>query len=306
MRVFGLTILVALGIVTATAEGAGFDIVGHRGTRGYRPENTIPAFQKALELGATKVEADVVATKDDRIVVSHDPEVSRDLCRGPYVGRRFKTLTLEQVRKMDCGTRRVNDQFKKTQLAVPGAHIPELGQILRVVRPTPERLLVEIKLDPTNKRDYIPQKRMVRLLARTIRKQGMTRRVTVQSFNWGALRALARVEPKLRLVALANSVTVYPNSPWLGGVRVSAKPFTAGLSAAASRAGFDGIAAAAPLISPTIIAGAHERGMRVLAYTVDDPARMAALIGMDVDGIVTDFPDRLREEARKSGVRIAR
>jgi glycerophosphoryl diester phosphodiesterase len=301
-----LTLLAVLGIGVAVAEAAGFDIVGHRGTRGYRPENTIPAFQEALKLGATKVEADLVATKDDRVVVSHDPRVSRDLCKGPYVGRRFKTLTLEQVRRMDCGTRRVNDQFKKTQLAVPGAHIPELGQILRVVRPTPERLLVEMKLDPTNKRDFIPQKRFVRLVARTIRKQQMTGRVTVQSFNWGALRALARVQPKLRLVGLANSVTVYPNSPWLGGVKISPKPFTAGLSAAGFRAGFDGIAAAAPLISPTIIEGAHARGMRVFAYTVDDPAKMADLIGMDVDGIVTDFPDRLREEATKSGVRIAR
>jgi glycerophosphoryl diester phosphodiesterase len=291
-----------------TVPAGAFQVIGHRGSRGYRPENTIAAFQKAVRLGANVVEADLLSTRDGYIVVSHERRITRLLCRGPHIGRLIKKLTLKQVRRHDCGTRRPpdpkTDVISRTQRPVKGAHIPELGQILRLIRPTRARLLLEIKVDPTNLPESPRRRPFLRQLRHLVRKLGMVRRVAVESYDWRSLKLLRRMEPRIKRVGLASSDTIYPGSPWLGGVRLHRAPEGKGIVRAAARTRFDGIAPDADLVTRTMVATAHARGLRVLPYTVDSPKEMARLIALGIDGLITDYPDRLRRQARLAGRRL--
>ncbi len=294
-------------VVAASASAAGFEVVGHRGARGLRPENTIPAFVEGVKAGATAVEADVVVTKDRHVVVSHERRLADLQCRGPYIGRFVKNLTLAQVRRMDCGRRDAHDGLSKTQVPVPGAHIPRLDQLLRLVRPARRvRILLEIKFDAVAPRETVGRRAYAEEVTAAIRKARMVGRVTVQSYDWGALREVARREPRLGLMALASALTVYPGSPWLGGAQVPSGPFQGGLAVAADNAGFDGLSPAAAEISPGLLSAAHARGLGVVPYTVDSPAQMRGLIAMGVDGLISDYPDRLRSEADAAGAALAR
>lgn len=300
-------ILAVAAFAPAAAQAAGFEVVGHRGARGLRPENTIAGFAEAVRVGATAVEADVVITHDRHVVVSHERRLRPLQCTGPYEGRLIRTITLAQLWRMDCGTRHADDSLSRTQVAVPGSHMPALSQILRLVRPSRRtRVIVELKLDPTLPRETFGTKAFADRVVATIRRERMVRRTTVQSFDWAGLRAVARLEPRLRLTALASTSTVYPHSPWLDGAYVRGDPFKGGLSGAVYRAGFDAVSPAAAQLTPELLYGAQSRGVEVIPYTVDSEARMRELIAMGVNGIVTDYPDRLRATARRMGVVIAR
>jgi glycerophosphoryl diester phosphodiesterase len=112
----------------------------------------------------------------------------------------------------------------------------------------------------------------------------------VQSFDWRVLRAVARLEPRLRLQALANDLTFYRGSAWLAGLQAGRLP------SAARRAGFDALALPRSMVTRELMAGARRRGLEVLGYTIDAPATMRALMALGADGVITDHPDRLRRE----------
>jgi glycerophosphoryl diester phosphodiesterase len=258
------------------ADARGFDVIGHRGARGLAPENTLVGFMKGAEVGATTVEADVTLTRDRHVIVRHEIRVSRDVCRGPNQRRFFKNLTLRQVRRLDCGMD-----------AMPGAHVPELAQVYRAV-PRRVQVLVEPKTNPYLARYTFPVRVVAREVVRTIRRAHGVRRTTVQSFDWRMLRTIGRLEPRLRLQALATGITVFPGSRWAHGAGSVAE-----VPAAAQRFGFDAVALPRLEVTPDLVADSHTRSLRVVAFTVDDPAKMSALIGLGADGIITDYPDRL-------------
>src|ERR1700692_1040101 len=97
---------------------------GHRGARAMRPENTIPAFEYAIKAGVDVLELDMAVTKDDVIVVSHDPLLNSEICKGPGAPQPIRTLTLSELRQWDCGALR-NPKFPK-QTPIRGTHIPTL------------------------------------------------------------------------------------------------------------------------------------------------------------------------------------
>ncbi len=266
---------------TASAPAAAFDVIGHRGGGRPAPDNTINAFRQGVAVGAEVVEADVSLTRDLRVIVRHDLRVGN--CTGPYQRRFFKNLTLRQVRRLDCGA---------------GTHVPLLAQVYRAVPDT--QVLVEAKIDPYAPRSTFAPRVVARHIVETIRASRAIRRTTVQSFDWRVLREIGRRAPRLRLQALANDVTLFPGSRWLGGVRVRSKPFQSGLPSAIQRAGFDALAVSYGKLSPRLVEAAHGRGQRIVTYTVDDPAKMDRAIGLGVDGIISNYPDRLLGEARKT------
>ena len=104
-----LAALVVLGAGAEAASAHSFDLEGHRGTRGLRPENTLAAFGKALQIGVTTLELDTGVTKDGVVVVSHERRISSLECQGPYVGKLIHELTYAQIQKLDCGTRHPAD-----------------------------------------------------------------------------------------------------------------------------------------------------------------------------------------------------
>jgi glycerophosphoryl diester phosphodiesterase len=285
-------------LAVLAADAQAFEVVGHRGARGLRPENTISAFQTGVHVGATTVEADVTLTRDQHVIVRHDPAVNSLLCTGPNQGYLYRDLTLRQVLKLDCGTRHADDWLARRQTPVPGSHVPTLGQVYRAT-PNRVRVIVEPKTDPYHPGRTFGPRRVARRVVDAIRAAHGGWRTTVQSFDWRVLLAVQRIAPRLRLQALANDETAYRGSAWLGGVRLTSAPFRYGLPTAADHAGFAALGLPLEKVSDELVYSAHHRGLKVLTYTLDARPRMEAALDLGVDGIITDFPGRLRNALRR-------
>jgi glycerophosphoryl diester phosphodiesterase len=126
-RVYLLPAVFALSIMSSPAESK-ILVHGHRGARALRPENTIPAFEYAIQAGADVLEMDVAVTKDNVLVISHDPHINAEICTGPHPGIAIHELTLAELRQYDCGALK-NPHFPRQQ-PVPGTRIPTLDEVL--------------------------------------------------------------------------------------------------------------------------------------------------------------------------------
>ncbi|PZF94078.1 glycerophosphodiester phosphodiesterase family protein [Micromonospora deserti] len=307
-----------------------FDVQAHRGGLGLRVESTLASFGNALQLGVNTLELDVQITEDGQAVVTHDRRVSGTKCvdtapvtpgdpEFPYVGRYVNTLSLAQVRTLDCGSRTLPD--RPGQLAVPGARMPLLREVFALVkryRADDVTLNVETKVEAGAPAETAPREQFVQVTAAEIRAAGLLRQVTIQSFDWGALMRMRQVEPRLPLVALTNHdflQTGQPGaSPWLGGLDIDdfgGDPIRAirsfGADAFSPVHGFpqNGTVtdpAYRPYVTRELMAHAHRNGIRVIPWTVNDVPTMAKLIDDGVDGIITDYPDRLRDLLAQRGM----
>jgi len=306
-----------------------FDLQAHRGGVAMTVENTLPAFANALELGVSTLELDVQITADGYAVVTHDRDLNPAKCvdtapafpgdpQYPYVpGETYiKDLTLAQVRTIDCGSLR-QPQFPGQELH-PGARIPLLSEVFDLVddyRARQVTLNVETKVEAGAPEETAPREQFVQVVAREVRRAGLVRQVTIQSFDWGSLMRMRQVEPRLPLVALTNGQQFLQQgepgaSPWLGGLDID--DFDGSLQerfvAAAASFGADAVSPVhgdpqdgtvedpdyVPFTTPELVDAAHEAGMRVVPWTVDDPATIESLMDLGVDGLITDAPDVLR------------
>jgi glycerophosphoryl diester phosphodiesterase len=322
-----------LAAVPASAEHRqDFDIQGHRGGLGLTVESTIASFSRGLELGVSTLELDVQITQDGYAVVTHDRKVSGSKCKDtapytpgdpeyPYVGKYINTLTLKQVKQLDCGS--LPQANFPGQTPDPGARMPQLRDVFDLVHrfhANDVKLNVETKVEAGAPSETAPREQFVQVVAQEIRKAHIARQVTIQSFDWGALMRMHQVAPELPLVALTNYdflQTGQPGkSPWLGGIDIddfggdlvkAAKSF--GASAISPVAGFpqDGKITDPgyrPYVTADMVSSAHQAGMKVIPWTVDDPATMQSLIDKGIDGLITDYPDRLRTVVAANGFRL--
>src|SRR5262249_54757592 len=177
--------------------GAAFDLEGHRGTRGLRPENTLAAFGKALQIGVTTLELDAGGTKDGVVVVSHERRISSLECQdtggNQFVGQLIRDLTYAQIQTFDCGTRHpadpTTDPFVGTQQPGPGTHMPKLGQVFELANrygADDVQLDIETKIDPTVS-DTVGYVTFTQNVLGVIEQYGMVQRSFLQSFDWRTL-----------------------------------------------------------------------------------------------------------------------
>jgi glycerophosphoryl diester phosphodiesterase len=309
-----------------------FDLQAHRGGLGLVVESALPAFANALELGVSTLELDVQITEDGQAVVTHDRRISDRKCRDtapavagdpefPYVGKYLNTLTLQQVRTMDCGSWTLAEF--PGQRAVPGAPMATLREVFDLVRRYRARgvkLNVETKVEAGAPSETAPREQFVQVTLGEIRRAGLLRQVTIQSFDWGALMRMRELEPRLPLVALTNRdflQTGQPGaSPWLGGLDIDdfgGDPLKAvksfGAQAFSPVHGFpqNGKITDAnyqPYVTKDMVDQAHALGIKVIPWTVDDEATMNKLIDDGVDGLITDYPDRLRQVMDAHGLKL--
>ncbi|MFI7440832.1 glycerophosphodiester phosphodiesterase family protein [Nonomuraea indica] len=330
----------ALTLPTAVAHADEFhdasrntlDLQAHRGGLGLVVESSLPAFANALELGVSTLELDVQITEDGQAVVTHDRRISNRKCRDtapavagdpefPYVGKYINTLTLRQVRTMDCGTQTLAEF--PGQRAVPGAPMATLGEVFDLVnryRARGVRLNVETKVEAGAPHETAPREQFVQVTAAEIRRARLLNQVTIQSFDWGALMRMREVEPRLPLVALTNRdflQTGRPGaSPWLGGIDIddfggdplgAVKSF--GADAFSPVHGFPQNGKVTdpgyqPYVTKAMVDQAHDLGIKVIPWTVDDEPTMNKLIDDGVDGIITDYPDKLRQVMADRGLKL--
>jgi len=255
---------------------------GHRGARAVLPENTMAAFEYAIDRGVDAIEMDVVVTKDDVPVISHDPITNPMICSSPD-GRRayIRMLTFAELRNWDCGSL-VNPQFPK-QTPVPGARIPSLDEVLALADRGSFLFNIEVKMcrpeiDPA-------PGRVAKLVLESIDRRKLRRRVIVQSFDFRVLLAMRAVAPDIRRAALYED-------PRLGDFVSVARTAGAGV-----------IAPHKKMVTTAQVAAAHDENMPVIPWTANTPEEWDALIACGVDGIITDDPAALISYLEQKGLR---
>ncbi|TYP88607.1 glycerophosphodiester phosphodiesterase family protein [Blastococcus xanthinilyticus] len=334
-----------LGLVATAAPAAAdsprhFDLQAHRGGIALTVENTLPAFANALELGVSTLELDVQITEDGKAVVTHDRKISGTKCLDtgpatpgdpeyPYVGDYVHTLTLAQVRTLDCGSQRL-PAYPEQELS-PGEQMPLLSEVFELARDYKARKVtfnIETKVEAGAPEETAPREQFVQIVSDLIMEAKVQRHVTIQSFDWGTLMRMKEVAPNLPVVALTNGqqflqAGVPGASPWLGGIDIDdfmteGRSLQEAYVAAVDSFGADAVSPVhgtpqngsvadpgyVPFTTPELVDAAHAAGMDVIPWTVNDRPTMEHLIGIGVDGLITDRPDLLREILAERGFRL--
>jgi glycerophosphoryl diester phosphodiesterase len=288
MKGFFIFLLFVGGDLTAQSYIPKFDIQGHRGARGLRPENTIPAFLMALDSGVTTIEMDVAVTKDKQLVLSHEPWMAASICTDPS-GKLFdeKTeqknniyhMTYDQVKQWDCGSKG-NARFP--QQSVMNVGKPLLSDVIVAVENHIKNFTryevdysIEIKTMQAGDNKFHPRpEEFSDLVFNLIDQYLPLDRIVIQSFDFRVLKYWHEKYPQVRLAALVeNKKTMDENLADLG--------FTPSIYSPDFR-----------LIKREDVKELHAKKIRVIPWTVNEPKDMLALKGMDVDGFITDYPDR--------------
>ena len=237
-----------------------------------RPENTLPAFEYAIEQGVDALELDMAVTKDNVIVVSHDPVLHGPVCSGPAERAVIHDLTLAEVKKWDCGAKQ-NPAFPKQQ-AVPGTRMPTLDEVFALAPKGRFPFNIETKSFPDRPELTPPPEVFAQLVLEVVRKHRLEQRVILQSFDFRTLHAMKKLAPEIALAALYEG---------------PAKDFVA----IGKEAGANIVSPAFALVTPEQVKAAHAAGFQVLPWTANRPDDWSRLVSAGVDGIITDDPAAL-------------
>lgn len=280
-------------IPTVAVSPAPFDVEGHRGCRGLMPENTIPAFLKALDLGVTTLEMDVVISKDRQVVVSHEPYFNADFSIAPdgkpVSKAEQKKLVLyqmsyDQIRQYDTGS---NGNPKYPEQQKQKTHKPLLTEVIGQVEAyrqqhklAPVAYNIELKSDASEYNKSQPEPApFCDLVQNVLTSRLPANRLIIQSFDFAVLKhwkqqADAGHYLPVRLSALVENLRgAEKNIADLG--------FTPAIYSPHYR-----------LLSKQTIQSLHEQGIQVVPWTVNQRSDMERLKRWGVDGLITDYPDR--------------
>jgi glycerophosphoryl diester phosphodiesterase len=317
-----ILLLTALGVALAAMPARALDLQGHRGARGLAPENTLEGFAAALGVGVTTLEMDLGVTRDGVVVVVHDQRLNPDLARtadGGWVeppGPALVDLTLAELKRFDVGRIRPGTSYAARypeQRAVDGAAIPTLAEVVALVRTAGNHTVhfnLETKLSPLAPELAPDPEAFARAVVEAVQREGIGGRTTIQSFDWRTLHAVQALTPQIALACLTAEQrwldTVARGrpgpSPWTGGLDVD--DFEGDVAALVAAAGCDVWSPHAGDVDQAAVRSAHRHGLRVIVWTVNDPTAMARLIEQGVDGIITDYPDRLRRVMAEQGLAL--
>jgi glycerophosphoryl diester phosphodiesterase len=302
----------AVAIVVVANSAAAFDLQGHRGARGLAPENTLDGFARALSIGVSTLEFDLGVTKDGIVVVQHDIWLNPETTRGPdgafLAGRgpALRALTLAELQRYDVGRLKPGTAYAAglpEQRPVDGARIPTLASVFDLTRRAKAdhvRFNIETKMSPAAKADTADPETFATVVLRVVKEAGMAARVSVQSFDWRTLKALQRLAPEIPRVCLTVERGANNNiqrgrpgpSPWTAGLDVD--DFGGSTPRLVQAAGCSGWSPLYLDLTDDALKEAQALGLKIIPWTVNEPADMERLIAAGVDGLITDYPDRLR------------
>jgi glycerophosphoryl diester phosphodiesterase len=307
-------LVVLLSVALNAPAAHAIDLQGHRGARGLAPENTLPAFERALAIGVTTLELDIGLTADNVVIIAHDthlnPAIVRD-ASGQWLktkGPRLASLTLAQVQSYDVGRIDPATPYAKTfgtQQPVDGARIPTLVALFQRVKAldaTHVRFNIETKLNPTQPDDTVNPERMARALLNVVRDAGMLGRVSIQSFDWRTLQIVQGFEPSVPTVYLSIQTANTDNirdGQWTAGFKIADHGSVPKMVKAAGGAVWSPNGGA---VTEALVKEAQALGLKVVPWTINTPADMERLLGWGVDGLITDYPDRLRTVMQARGL----
>jgi glycerophosphoryl diester phosphodiesterase len=288
------------------------DIIGHRGAAGLLPENTLPAFKRACEMGVNAIELDILLTADGKMVVHHDYALKPEMARtvdGDWLDRPgplIREITLANLKTYDVGRLKPGTQYSHRypdQKPVDGARIPTLGEVISLLKAncdpaTP--LWIEIKTNPEKPELTPAPETVAAAVVELLRMQNFNERVRVLSFDWRTLRYVQRIAPEIDTVYLSlegrNLNNIKAGRPgasqWMAGLDID--DFSGSIPQAVKAAGGRSWAPYYKNLTYDLLAQAHELGIRVFVWTPDKRNDMVRLIEMGVDGIITNRPDILK------------
>lgn len=268
-----------------------FDVQGHRGARGLMPENTIPAFIMALDSGVTTIELDLAVTKDRKIVVSHEPWMSADICLDPD-GNEIKkkdeksyniyAMTYEEVKQFDCGSKGnveypEQEKIKSTKPLLRDV-IVAMEDHIKSFTQFEVDYNIEIKSHEKGDNIYHPEPAEFSDMVYNLLDQYLPmERVIIQSFDFRVLKYWHEKYPKIRLAVLIENL----KSP---EANLKSLGFTPQIYSPDHR-----------LINKSRVEWLHENKIKVIPWTVNEIKDMLVLKGMGVDGFITDYPNRAKQ-----------
>tara|TARA_Y100000782_G_scaffold115569_1_gene160342 strand:- start:42980 stop:43900 length:921 start_codon:yes stop_codon:yes gene_type:complete len=278
-------------MLESCSENKTIDVQGHRGCRGLLPENSVPAMKKALELGVTTLEMDASITKDKKVVLSHDPFLSNEFCSypdgTPVTEDEEKELaiyqmTFDSLSLYDCGQRK-NPRFPEQQ-TMPVTK-PLLSTIISTSEASANQLNrpapfynIETKSTLEGDDSYHPApKEFVDLLMNVVLEANIKERVIIQSFDVRTLQVMHQDYPKIKLALLVeNEYSIEENIDLLGfQPDIYSCDYT--------------------LINDQVLSYCKAHHIELIPWTVNEKEDMVRLLEMGVDGIITDYPNRLNE-----------
>jgi len=267
-----------------------FDLQGHRGARGLLPENTIPAFIEAINIGVNTLELDVVVSKDSQLVLSHEPFFSHNICLDE-AGKPIKEAdekkynifqyTVAQIRAFDCGSIG-NSRFpeqKKMKIGKPT--LTEMVQSVEAYLKNKKlkKVLynIETKSSPEGDSIFHPKPNVfAQLLYQNLKWLNILDRVYIQSFDVRTLQAFHTIAPQVPLVLLVeNTKSFEQNIELLGFMPAVYSPNYL-------------------LVNADLVRKTHEKNIRLIPWTVNETKDMKNMIALGVDGLITDYPNRFQ------------
>ncbi|HVK97346.1 MAG TPA: glycerophosphodiester phosphodiesterase family protein [Flavisolibacter sp.] len=297
MKLFPFTLLILFLSCTSPKKIGNFNSItfdkqGHRGSRGLMPENTIPAMLKAIDLDVTTLEMDVVISKDNKVVVSHDPHFHENITTTPdgkYLTKAQGASILlfhinyDSIRKYDVGLKPHPDYPRQEKIAVYKPLLNELIAATEAYARQKGKTLfynIEIKSKPENYGKKQPQvEEFVSLAVDVITRGGILNRTTVQSFDFIALQALHNKYPRIRSSMLIESFDKRNLDEQLSELGYTPEVYSPHFS----------------LVTAQLIQQCHSKNMKVIPWTVNSLDEMKRLKQMGVDGIITDYPDLFQQ-----------
>lgn len=282
---------------------AAIELQGHRGARGLHPENTLEGFREAMRIGVDTLELDVGVTADGAVVVHHDESLNVDIARvhDAWIEESIaiRSLTLAELARYDVGRLRPGSDYAARfpeQSPLDGARIPTLASVLTATmeRSDAVRFNVETKLTPDHPADTVDPEAFATAVVGVLREHDALGRATVQSFDFRTVVLAQQLAPELRTACLTveqdGENTVSPE--WNAGRRL--EDFDGSLPRLVADVGCS-------IWSPNFgdldlgrVREAHAAGLRIIPWTVNEPSDIEAVIDLGVDGIISDYPDRVR------------
>lgn len=306
------TLLVAL-------PAAAFDLQGHRGARGLAPENTLAAFRAALAVGVTTLELDVGVSRDGVLMIAHDPRLNPNFtrdARGQWLdaaapGPALNTLTLAELQVFDIGRLKPGTRYAQTyaeQQPSDGERMVSLDTLFAEVKrwgSSGVRFNVETKLTPSEPALTPEPAVFARLVVDAVRRAGLESRVTVQSFDWRTLLAVRQFAPRIQTVALTVQSPNFDNladGRWTAGLALAS--FGGSVPRLVQASGASTWSPSFASLNQATLKEAQALGLKVVPWTVNEPEVIERLIGWGVDGLISDYPDRVRAALVQRGIPV--
>lgn len=302
MKLFNCSWILVLVMTSIMLSGCGeskmkksIDIQGHRGCRGLMPENTIPAFIKAIDLGVTTLELDCVISQDKQAIVSHEPWFNHNISSSPTDSVITETndktynvysMDYDEIRTYDVGMKYFERFPHQKKMAVSKPRL--IDMILSVEAYVDDLKLkkplynIEIKRHPLGDNTFHPEPyEFVDIVMKTIEEGGIADRANLQCFDIETLELINAKWPDVEVAYLIENEDSFD-------VNLGKLSFTPEIYSPYYK-----------LVNAELIAACAAKGMRLIPWTVNEEEDMVDLIELGVDGIISDYPDRVIKVSRK-------